>query len=85
MRQVKQALHHPFGQHVPDFIEQHRQNDGSGEAENQLVESDDGRISQYIVEILVREQKGKVVEADPLASYDPLHNLIILEGDHAPP
>ncbi|MNC34460.1 hypothetical protein D3C75_828950 [compost metagenome] len=83
--QVKQALHHPLGQHVPHFIEEHGQDNRCGEAKQQFVESDYSSVSQNIVKILIREDKPEIIEADPRAPVNSFEDLIVLEGDHASP
>ena len=67
--------------HVAEFIDEKRQNDGGGEGEKQLEYGNGDGVAENAQEGRVVEKCVEVFESNPGAAPDPVHQLVLLEGD----
>ena len=68
-----------------ELVQQQREDDGSGKAEDDLQQADDDRVAQHAAEIGIEKQVSEVLEIIPRAAQDAEPDSEVLEGDDHPP
>ena len=77
MGYVDDGLDEAFIGHVADFVDEERQNDGGREGEEHLENSDGYGVAQHAQEGGIVEEGVEVLEANPLAAPDSVHQLVL--------
>jgi hypothetical protein len=65
---------------IPYFIQKYCQYDGGRKAPNEPVKTDEQGITYQFPEIRIDNEFAKVLEPDPGAAHNALHDIVVLEG-----
>ncbi|MDG0813942.1 hypothetical protein [Cohnella rhizosphaerae] len=81
-REIGYGLRDPFEGERTDLVEQEGEQDGCGEAEDELETANDQRVLDRLDGERIGEERFEMLETDPGAGEEPLRNPVILEGDN---
>ena len=81
MRQIYHRLHGSLEYPIPHFIDQQRQQNRNGKANQYFPETQRKRVSHNPDKIWCPEKLFKIVQAAPRTSEGPHKNLVVLEGN----